>query len=70
LVDLKEWADGAPDVYVMRAGELVRHFERLMEERPDKDWENNSYIFQPKPEQIERYRNEWSPLWDDLGMCT
>jgi hypothetical protein len=67
LVDLKEWAECTPDVFPMRAGELVEHFERLMDARPHKDWENDAYIFQPKPEQIERYRNNWSPLWDDLG---
>lgn len=70
LVDLKEWVeDTKPDVFVMRAGKLVEHFERLMEEKPDVDWEHNNYIFQPKPEQVECYRNEWSPLWDDLGMA-
>jgi hypothetical protein len=46
----------------MRAGDLVEHFKRLMDARPEKDWENDAYIFQPKPEQIERYRNNWSPL--------
>jgi hypothetical protein len=67
LVDLKEWADCTPDVFPMRARQLVEHFERLMDARPDKDWENDAFIFQPKPEQIEHYQNNWSPLWDDLG---
>jgi hypothetical protein len=67
LVDLKEWAECTPVVFPMRARELVEHFEGLMDARPDKDWENDRFIFQPKPEQIERYRNDWSPLWNDLN---
>lgn len=68
LVDLKEWEEGAPDVFVMRAGDLVAHFRGLMEERPEVDWENNAYIFQPKPDQVEPYRNDWGPLLWRLGV--
>lgn len=67
LVDLKDWAGGMPDVFVMPARDLVAHFERLMEERPEVDWASNRYIFQPKPEQVEPYRNEWTPLLRRLG---
>lgn len=68
LVDLKDWSEGLPDVYVLRAGDLQVHFRSLMEAKPEIDWERNAYIFQPKPEQIEPYKNEWSPLWEDLQM--
>ncbi len=66
LVDLKGWEEGTPDVYVVPAGHLVSHFEGLMRERPDVDWANNRYIFQPWPEQMEPYRNQWAPLMEKL----
>lgn len=67
LVDLKDWKNGPPDVFVLRAGDLTAHFERLMAERPEVDWSKNAYIFQPRPEEVEPYRDEWGPLTEKLN---
>ncbi len=68
FVDLKEWEDGLPDVYVVRASHLQEHFERLKVERPDVNWEKNLYRYHPEPKDIEPFRGDWTPLWDELWM--
>lgn len=70
LVDLKDWSEGLPDVYVLRAGDLQAPFRGLMKASPETDWEKNAYIFQPTPEQSAPYKNEWTPLWEDLQVNT
>ena len=66
FVDLKEWENGLPDIYVVRASHLQEHFERLMAKRPDVDWDTNMYRYHPEPQDIEPFRNDWSPLRENL----
>lgn len=66
FVDLKEWQDGLPDVYVVRASHLQGHFRRLMNEKPNKNWDKDMYRYHAKPEDIEPFRNDWRILHEEL----
>lgn len=57
-----------PDIFVVRAGYLQSHFQRLMSERPDKDWSRDMHRFHVRPERIEPYKDDWTPLFKDLEI--
>lgn len=68
FVDLKEWKEGAPDIYVVRASHVQRYMQREVIDHPDRDTKGNLYRYHPKPEEIEPFCNDWSPLLEDLGI--
>jgi len=68
FVDLKEWKEGTPDVYVVRASHVQRYMEREVIDHPHRDTESDLYRYHPKPEEIEPFRSDWSPLLKDLGL--
>ena len=68
FVDLKEWKEGAPDVYVVRASHIQNYMRREVIDQPNRDTEKNLYRYHPKTEEIEPFRNDWGPLLADLGL--
>jgi hypothetical protein len=66
FVDFKDWKEGAPDVYVVRASHVQEYMQREVVDHPRRDTQRDRYRYHPKPEEIEPFRNDWTPLLEEL----